>query len=73
MKHHEHRGSGNNQAHETFVMPCPDCGGPLMLTPDDLSVGKSIQCSHCDHELRLATRKTPGGSQYWRLEGENND
>gem|GEM_PF-5496767 len=44
-----------------------------MLTPDDLSVGKSIQCSHCDHELRLATRKTPGGSQYWRLEGENND
>ncbi|MDQ2069052.1 hypothetical protein [Natronospira bacteriovora] len=59
---------GNSHADDSFVMACPDCERPLMLSTDDLSMGQEIECSHCQHTLYLTTTSMPGrGGRYWTL------
>ncbi|MEA5445613.1 hypothetical protein VCB98_07270 [Gammaproteobacteria bacterium AB-CW1] len=59
---------GNSHADDSFVMACPECGRPLMLSTGDLEVGHEIECSHCHHSLYLDTATMPGrGGRYWTL------
>jgi hypothetical protein len=66
MKRDDHRGNGH--ASDTFVMSCPKCRKPLMLSTRELEVGHELECIHCQHNLHLSTTTLPGQSgQFWTL------